>query len=864
MLNEGDGSDQLVWNPYSLQQLLSFGPDDHSPSATSHGHGEYLTCLRERWNSGSTYYQSSCESLKPKNNILQKQGVEVMQVISRCRANYQQSRWDEAAVLYGLFTAEEWTDQENIRNSASAKQDDKFSMLRKQVVRLLENTGTQKLVLPLETWQCLHDALNAGAMRHNCHRMVSKFEYTRTKDNTPWDIDACKVSQTTGLDFPRFLWSGSSSNHVPLAKLHAEQLDPEQRQAYAENRLNKLMQEHIKPAFDMMLSQKFMEKLKKDLYTEAFSVEGDELHQLIDCVILGPYSSADLSSNVHLDNVQPLPVPQYHRGKKDSRKFAGGSQARKDLMKMVFEFVSEKAESVTSNATELHLQKLAQTWLNPENFQCICDTQQRDWKCCTGQHNSVLLDVSSSETEWDIAGTILKNTLHMVATSTFLRETLYTTFWGSQIQLTNEHRSYLQEAHLFAHAMPVETYSAADTEDALNKNSLWETCTSKVAGLFSTMPFTAPEVNQFQNRGHDKSVLDIPVKRVEEYDPVEDHDPSRGHSMEMLVDALLERSRTLTPHFWTHAHRYVPTDSVWCENGSSALFEQPKTARVFQTPTHLESLDENDSRLRSVSLDAPEQADLLYPAQVLKSCACGWWKNGCYIPQSVCDSTTQAASDEQTLWNKLCASKHYNTTRELLLVLRVLRALPAKTLEHENCSSRRPSLAWGLLSPADQENWYAGEMQNWSFDTQNLASTGPAGLRLGMLSPAENVRLEEYLQSFKLGEDLRETFNAKYEHTIGQPVCEGTLHTHTRRPTPVFFEHICAHGPRGANCTSRRVLLALGVGVRDAGCFAESSRSRISRHAQKDVSAARVCTSLAWTLCRADARSWSLRPARRV
>jgi len=292
MLNEGDGSDQLVWNPYSLQQLLSFGPNDHSPSATSHGHGEYLTCLRERWNSASTYYQSSCESLKPKNNILQKQGVEVMQVISRCRANYEQSQWDEAAVLYGLFTAEEWTNLENIQISASAKQDDKFSMLRKQVVRLLENTGTQKLVLPLETWQCLHDALNAGAMRHNCHRMVSKFEYTRTKDNAPWDIDACKVSQTAGLDFPRFLWSGSSSNHVPLAKLHAEQLHPEQRQAYAENRLNKLLQEQIKPAFDMMLSQKFTEKLKKDLYTEAFSVEGDELHQLIDCVILNQHTLA--------------------------------------------------------------------------------------------------------------------------------------------------------------------------------------------------------------------------------------------------------------------------------------------------------------------------------------------------------------------------------------------------------------------------------------------------------------------------------------------------------------------------------------------------------------------------------------------
>jgi hypothetical protein len=54
MLNEGDGSDLLVWNPFSLQQLL-----------------QYVKCLRELWDTTSRYHQPSCESLKPSHPRLQ-------------------------------------------------------------------------------------------------------------------------------------------------------------------------------------------------------------------------------------------------------------------------------------------------------------------------------------------------------------------------------------------------------------------------------------------------------------------------------------------------------------------------------------------------------------------------------------------------------------------------------------------------------------------------------------------------------------------------------------------------------------------------------------------------------------------------
>ena len=87
MLNSWDGEEMLIWNPYSLEDLLSIPGID-----------TYLECL----DAG----RGGCTS--PNLPLLARQGAQAMQVIGRCRANFQQKQWDEGAVLLGLFTPAEW------------------------------------------------------------------------------------------------------------------------------------------------------------------------------------------------------------------------------------------------------------------------------------------------------------------------------------------------------------------------------------------------------------------------------------------------------------------------------------------------------------------------------------------------------------------------------------------------------------------------------------------------------------------------------------------------------------------------------------------------------------------------------------
>ena len=97
------------------------------------------------------------------------------QVVSRCRENYKQGRWDEASALLALFEETEWQAMRYLSTSASALLDDKYTRLRKQVVQLLESDADLRaehaLVLPQAVLACLGDALRAclsPANRRQC------------------------------------------------------------------------------------------------------------------------------------------------------------------------------------------------------------------------------------------------------------------------------------------------------------------------------------------------------------------------------------------------------------------------------------------------------------------------------------------------------------------------------------------------------------------------------------------------------------------------------------------------------------------------------------------------------------------------
>ena len=610
----------------------------------------------------------------------------------------------------------------------------------------------------------------------------------------PNQVDACKVLSAgkESREFPRFLWSGNSRNHAPLAKLHPVVKTDTERHTEAGAYLQKLLKEVAKEFDDIMTAQ-FAQELMQEIRVEVFSSEGDELHQLLDCVVMGPYSSADLVPNLYFDNLEPLPVPQYHRGNPNSRQFqstsdTAGSEARQALVRHATNFMSEKADNATVAAVGQHLQDLASLWLDKENYQCICPTAERGFHCCSEFSDFKLRDTVMARESFDVHRKTELNLFQELVESSFLREKLWTDRVGTPVLLSAKQRSELHAAQLFAPSahVPVRSYDVQDTQHALNTESLWETCTSSIAGMYASMPLTDEAENKERN-AHE-STVHVPRSVFEEFDPSLDYAEDRMHSMEILVDKLLQRARALTPHFWTHAHRYVPSDSVWCETKkeSDALQEPATTTTPATFRQH---------KLRQEQVLAPSADELLYPADVLSSCVCGWSnENGCYIPDNVCVRAhavlQQGEERARKLFERLCAPTHprpvYRPADDLEMVLRVLVQLD---LARTNCSARRPSIVWGLLSPAQQASWYANETQAWAVDLQHLATTGPAGLRLDMLSPV-GESLHNYTENFPLGEGLAGTWNAQHKHTIAQPVCSSSLREHLPDDLRAYFRDV--------------------------------------------------------------------------
>ena len=105
----------VVWNPYSLHELLQV-----------QGLEAYIQCLSSA---------SECEPPRAWADgtiVLQAQGVEVLQVVTRCRSNFQQKKWDDGALLLGTFEQTAWK-YGNLDSSEGVVTG--YEELRKQLVR---------------------------------------------------------------------------------------------------------------------------------------------------------------------------------------------------------------------------------------------------------------------------------------------------------------------------------------------------------------------------------------------------------------------------------------------------------------------------------------------------------------------------------------------------------------------------------------------------------------------------------------------------------------------------------------------------------------------------------------------------------
>lgn len=111
------------------------------------------------------------------------------------------------------------------------------------------------------------------------------------------------ASGKESCNIPSFVWSGRSTNRVPVANYHAY-LDPDPIATATR------IHAEVSDRMTDIISSVRQSFTTTGLRAMLFSTEGDALHQLMDCIFMGPFASMDYGARGLRND---LPIPFYSR-----------------------------------------------------------------------------------------------------------------------------------------------------------------------------------------------------------------------------------------------------------------------------------------------------------------------------------------------------------------------------------------------------------------------------------------------------------------------------------------------------------------------------------------------------------------------
>jgi len=749
--------------------------------------------------------------------------VDILQVITRCRANYQAKIWDAGAIVFGLFPYSDWQSGELHLQTMLGEN---FQSLRRQLYVISKQPGISiSNFVSQDTWLCFENAVRYVNLNHNCHlemfqremgesSVESFFVYEPVVNANPSfsESDSClafsggfsSYETTSNAAHSQSMWSPNSPNSIPVAEYHFRSTSTENnRLSYAQTQMQKYWEDNIKPSIEELA---FYEA-SSTVSTKIWSHEGDVLHQTIDCVVMGPYASADMRASFNTPTGRSFPVPQYHRGSALSRQFTSvletsGSESRKNIIETLQEEVSEHTGNVLKQNVEQIMLRIRSYFADASSFLCPCPTEEegrttRSVACCLNQDWNSIADIEFASKDlllqnWDIQDDVIFQLLNLTSHS----HSLGNNFWTSNDYTTTtnhifseEEKEELLHSYVFDFSNPVREYSLdeVDTEMGFG-NTLWHDCTALLSASFFSIPLQNDEV-------------DVDMY----YDPTVESSNQYLHGMETVVQRILQHSRTKSPTFWTHVHRYVASDSVWCEDAEVVKHAVPNND-VFEAQSFMEQTIEEDE------IQSSRANQLSYPASL--HCHCGW-KNlagmctttYCTGSPEVCARCWDVEEPLRESWQKLCnVQGTYESRADWFLML---QALSSPNANFENCIDNKPALHWGLMDQEDLKNWYEGGINN-DISLFELSTKGPSGLRLAMLGSGPDS-LKNHMKRHPVlthvdGESSRANFH--YNHTVGQPVCHSNVHTFVhddlrKHFTDVFFPmaHSIHESPLSSYCS---------------------------------------------------------------
>ena len=286
----------IVYNPYTFAQLQEM----------AHTSDAYLACVSAKQYSSST---GTCDALLPHAAELQKQGVSVLTILTACKSNFINMQWDKAAyVLFNQSVFEKeiaGVDYPTIPPLKSRVQAAKACLLRLADSPVCHADFMQQEPAVYYSYQDMQGN-TASEFIDACQVFTGPAQNAYMPTATRSQFRACLDQYPdSNCQLSSNLWTPQSDNVVPVAHMHAVRLGKSGAlKAAAELKFQEAMQ-LVATALGPLENYN-----NNELATIFFSPEGDIMHQMMDCVFMGPYSKVAYWPQ---DSQGILAVPEWFR-----------------------------------------------------------------------------------------------------------------------------------------------------------------------------------------------------------------------------------------------------------------------------------------------------------------------------------------------------------------------------------------------------------------------------------------------------------------------------------------------------------------------------------------------------------------------
>lgn len=637
-----DASNQpfVVYNPFSYAELqsLAFRSD------------AYLACMSGK-SYGSAGSTGDCHSLLPSTPQLETQGVSVLTVLTACRNNYMHKQWDRGAhILFNQTLFEKVVSNKVVYPSIPVSNQLLVSVGKCLADQATRSACLQYFIVKLdqspETYWVYEDSAPGPSQTVDACEV-----FTGPADNSALTADQRSVFRAcldqfadSNCQLSASLWTPQSDNAVPVAQRHGVRLSGQAsiqsivQLKFAE--ANALVMAALAPLKDYN---------NNDVLTIFFSPEGDIMHQMMDCVFMGPYPRVDYWP---VDTHRILSIPSWHRDSNgssrqlDPRKcvtgggsdkappYSCGSQARQAVIKYFFrDYLPRQQNATLKSVIGGLVSDLAAAWNSTSDYACLCAGGTRHAVSCCTQNSSAegagawLPPSLATEYQSVPANHILR------ALTTQLQE-----FYRFALEEPLVWTKYLDAGTLEAYNWSKTSRAAVAVEEALFRSDtprisydstevnspglstgLWHQCHGLLSQLFFTIPMQNTSSGQW-------------VPQESPAGPVEGAD-----GLAAFVRSAVRGAHAHSPIYRHYNVSYVPSDSRMCRPpvpSQSSFVANPTSRRV-----KVSSFSVSGTVLMNTSLWAglPAFGVNAFP---LHGCFCGWDGDGvlCRPPEVVCRS----------------------------------------------------------------------------------------------------------------------------------------------------------------------------------------------------------------------------------